>query len=122
MTTLVQGADPEKGRRSNDGLIPCRMMIGPRPHRKHPMASLATDLTLHTVSSPLRVDEGGTVRVGKSRVSLDVIVEQYENGMSPEDMVRAYDTLALADVHAAIAYYLRYRDEVTAYLNQRAEE
>ena len=37
-------------------------------------------------------------------------------------MVRAYDTLMLADVHAAIAYYLRHRDEVSAYLKQRNEE
>jgi uncharacterized protein (DUF433 family) len=71
---------------------------------------------------PLRADEGGVVRVGGSRVSLDLIVEQYENGMTPEDMVRAYDTLVLADVHAAIAYYLRHRDEVRAYLAQRATE
>ena len=71
---------------------------------------------------PLRVDEGGAVRVGNSRISLDLIVEQYENGMTPEDMVRAYDTLLLADVHAVIAYYLRHRDEVRAYLKRRAEE
>jgi uncharacterized protein (DUF433 family) len=71
---------------------------------------------------PLRVDHGGVVRVGNSRISLDLIVEQYENGMTPEDMVRAYDTLALADVHAVIAYYLRHRDEVRAYLKRRAEE
>jgi uncharacterized protein (DUF433 family) len=71
---------------------------------------------------PLRIDEGGGVRVGGSRVTLDLIVEQYENGMTPEDMVRAYDTLVLADVHAAIAYYLRHRDEVRAYLKQREEE
>ncbi len=51
-----------------------------------------------------------------------MIVEQYENGMTPEDMVRAYDTLVLADVHAVIAYYLRHRDEVRAYLKRRAEE
>jgi uncharacterized protein (DUF433 family) len=68
------------------------------------------------------VDEGGAVRVGNSRISLDLIVEQYENGMTPEDMVRAYDTLMLADVHAVIAYYLRHRDEVRAYLQRRAEE
>jgi uncharacterized protein (DUF433 family) len=71
---------------------------------------------------PLRVEEGGVVRVGKGRVSLDLVVEQYENGMAPEDMVRAYDTLALADVHAVIAYYLRHHDEVQAYLKQRAAE
>jgi uncharacterized protein (DUF433 family) len=71
---------------------------------------------------PLRVDEGGVIRVGKSRISLDLIVEQYENGMTPEDMVRAYDTLELADVHAVIAHYLRHRDEVRAYLKKRNEE
>jgi uncharacterized protein (DUF433 family) len=43
-----------------------------------------------------------------------LVVEQYENGMTPEDMVRAYGTLELADVYAAIAYYLRHRDEVRA--------
>src|SRR5436309_15895879 len=79
-------------------------------------------LPLHTEAPPLRVDEGGGMRVGKSRISLDLVVEQYENGMTPEDMVRAYDTLALADAYAVIAYYLRYRDEVRAYLKRRAEE
>jgi uncharacterized protein (DUF433 family) len=68
------------------------------------------------------VDEGGGVRVGNSRISLDLIVEQYENGMTPEEMVRAYDTLVLADVYAAIAYYLRHSDEVRAYLKRRKEE
>jgi uncharacterized protein (DUF433 family) len=83
---------------------------------------LTVSLPLEAVSPPLRVDEGGVVRVGNSRVSLDLVVEQYENGMAPEDMVRAYDTLSLADVHAAIAYYLRHRDEVRAYLKRRKEE
>jgi uncharacterized protein (DUF433 family) len=70
----------------------------------------------------LRADEGGAVRVGHSRIGLDLIVEQYENGMTPEDMVRAYDTLQLADVYAVIACYLRHRDEVGAYLMRREEE
>jgi hypothetical protein len=53
---------------------------------------------------------------------LDLVVEQYENGMTPEDMVRAYDTLALADVYAVIAFYRRHRDAVRAYLRRRQEE
>lgn len=79
-------------------------------------------LPLQPEPPPLRVDEGGVVRVGSSRVSLDLIVEQYENGMTPDAMVRAYDSLHLADVYATIAYYLRHRDEVSAYLKRRAEE
>jgi len=70
----------------------------------------------------LRVDVGGVVRVGNTRVSLDVIVEQYENGMTPEDLVRAYDTLKLADVHAVIAYYLRHTEGVRSYIAQRRVE
>ena len=83
---------------------------------------VAVFLPLQDDPLPLRVDEGGAVRVGNSRISLDLLVEQYENGMTPEDMVRAYDTLLLADVHAAIAYYLRHRNEVRDYLKRRAEE
>src|SRR5713101_5033143 len=87
-----------------------------------PMTTLANGLPLHADLLPLRVDEGGTVRVGTTRISLDLAVEQYENGMTPEDLVRAYDTLVLADVHAVIAYYLRHRDIVQAYLKRRQEE
>ena len=86
------------------------------------MTNPANGLPLHADCPPLRVDEGGAVRVGDSRISLDLVVEQYENGMTPEDMVRAYDTLVLADVYAVIAYYLRHRDEVRAYLKRREEE
>jgi len=82
------------------------------------------DPTLPLDANPhlLRLDQGGVVRVGKSRISLDLVVEQYDNGVTPEDMVRAYDTLVLADVYAVIAYYLRHRDEVRTYLKRRAEE
>ena len=86
------------------------------------MSSLANGLPLSADLPPLRLDQGGAVRIGNSRISLDLVVEQYENGMAPEDMVRAYDTLELADVHAVVAYYLRHRDEVRAYLKGRVAE
>src|SRR5258708_5327224 len=71
---------------------------------------------------PLRVEELGVVRLGTGRISLDLVVEQYENGMTPEDMVRVYDTLVLADVHAAIAFYLRHTAAVRTYLKRRRDE
>jgi uncharacterized protein (DUF433 family) len=72
--------------------------------------------------SPLRLDLGDTIRVGKCRVNLDLVVAQYENGMTPEDMVRAYEALDLADTYATIAFYLRHRDAVRAYLTKRDED
>jgi uncharacterized protein (DUF433 family) len=80
------------------------------------------ELPLHAGPPPLRVDEGGVVRIGTSRVSLDLLVEQHEHGMTPEQMVRAYDALNLAEVYAAIGYYLEHADEVKAYLQRRATE
>ncbi len=85
------------------------------------MNNVASGLTFDAEMPPLREAEGGSVRVGKTRISLDLIVEQYENGMTPEDIVRAYDTLKVADVYGAIAYYLRHREEVTAYMKRRDE-
>jgi uncharacterized protein (DUF433 family) len=74
------------------------------------------------VDSSLRWDEGGVVRVGNSRISLDLVIEQYDSGATPEEMCRAYDTLDLADTYAAIAYYLRHREDVANYLKRRAAE
>jgi len=68
---------------------------------------------------PLREDSRGGFRFGDSRVPLDVVVEEYENGADPESIVIAYPTLQLDDVYAVIAYYLRHRDDVKAYLRER---
>jgi uncharacterized protein (DUF433 family) len=97
-------------------------LVNPQTRETYVLLPLGEHERLKVEGPPLRVDEAGTVRVGQSRVTLDLVVEQYENGMTPEDMVRAYDTLSLADVHAAVAYYLRHRDEVGAYLKRRQEE
>jgi uncharacterized protein (DUF433 family) len=70
---------------------------------------------------PLRENEG-IVFIGDGRVTLDCVVEMFDHGASPEEIAEEYDSLALADVYAVIAYYLRNRDEVNAYLEHRAEE
>ena len=69
----------------------------------------------------LRID-GGIVRIGTSRVSLDVLVAQYDSGMSPEEFVRAYEGVSLADVHAALGYFLRHQDEVRNYVQSRGSQ
>jgi uncharacterized protein (DUF433 family) len=79
-------------------------------------------LTLHPEPPPLVADATGTIRVGGSRVTLDVVVRAYESGMEPEAIARAYDVLDVADVFGAVAYYLRHRTEVQAYLHRREEE
>jgi uncharacterized protein (DUF433 family) len=79
-------------------------------------------VTLHADPVPLRVDETDTIRVGQSRVTLDVLVQYYRMGMKPEEIARGLDTLTLADVHGALAYYLRHQAEIDQYLRRREEE
>jgi uncharacterized protein (DUF433 family) len=71
---------------------------------------------------PLRPDEHGAIRVGKSQVLLDVVIGEYHRGTDPESIVHAYPTLELADVDAVIAYYLHHRDEVDAYILKGRDE
>jgi uncharacterized protein (DUF433 family) len=82
-------------------------------------------LTIQTEAPPLRVDESGAIRVGKTRVLFVLVVQAFQNGETPEGIVEMYDTLELPDVYAAVAYYLRHRSEVEAYLkeyDQQADE
>jgi uncharacterized protein (DUF433 family) len=71
---------------------------------------------------PLRIEADGTVRVGKTRVTLDILVGAYNMGYSAEKIARSYSTLQLADIYAVLSYYLRHREEVDAFLQDRQQE
>jgi uncharacterized protein (DUF433 family) len=71
---------------------------------------------------PLRTEEGGVVRVGQTRVSLDTVIATFHQGCSPEEIVLKFPTLDLTDVYAVVTYYLWNREEVEAYLERRRLE
>jgi uncharacterized protein (DUF433 family) len=71
---------------------------------------------------PLHEDSSGTIRVGGSRVTLDTVVDAYERGSSPEDIVASFPTLTLGHVFGALSYYHQHRDEVRRYLERREWE
>jgi uncharacterized protein (DUF433 family) len=75
--------------------------------------------TLVAKPPPLRLDVDGNLLVGGTRVPLDTVVGEYEDGQSAEEIVRQYDSLRLSDVHAVISYYLENRTAVEAYLAER---
>ncbi len=79
-------------------------------------------LTLQAEPVPLRVEEDGGIRVGDSRIHLELVIEWFEMGQSPESIVAGHDTLRLADLYAVIAYYLKHKDEVRAYVERRDRE
>lgn len=79
-------------------------------------------LEFQAEAPPLRQDDSGAIRVGDSRVLLDMVVHAFEDGATPEDIVSSYPTLSLADVYAVIAYLLRHPADVHAYLAERERQ
>lgn len=75
-----------------------------------------------TLSIPLREDPAGVLRVGKSRVLLELVIRAYQQGASPHDLVQMYDTLELTDVFAVIAYYLAHPAGIDEYMQKCEEE
>jgi uncharacterized protein (DUF433 family) len=78
------------------------------------MTTLETSQTL-----PLRLTEDGTIRIADSRVSLDSVVHHYKLGASAEQIAQKFPALDLADVYAAITYYLNREEAVEEYLRQQ---
>lgn len=79
-------------------------------------------LTVEAEAPPIRRDADGVYRVGNTRLLLDLVVQAYQRGETPEAIVEAYDVLTAADVYAVIAYYLRHKAEVDAYLAERKRQ
>jgi uncharacterized protein (DUF433 family) len=76
-------------------------------------------LVLERETPPLREDETGAIRVGNSRVLLEIVIRAFIDGASAESIVHRYSTLSLSDVYNTIGYYLRHQDAVEAYMNHR---
>lgn len=77
-------------------------------------------LTIEADALPLKNDPHDVVRVSGTRVTLQSVIHAFQDGASPEEIIDRYPVLPLADVYATIAYYLRHRADVDAYLAEEA--
>ena len=74
-----------------------------------------------TVNVPLREEPPGVFRVGESRVLLELVLRAFQQGDSPEAIVRSYRSLQLSDVYAVISRYLANPAPFDEYLRQCEE-
>ncbi|TAE60994.1 MAG: DUF433 domain-containing protein [Nostocales cyanobacterium] len=71
---------------------------------------------------PLETTKDGVVVIRNSRVTLDTIVAVFNQGVTAEEIAYRYPSLMLADVYAAIAFYLHHQEDVDSYLKQRQQQ
>lgn len=65
-------------------------------------------------TDPLKANEDGVILIGKTRVTLDIVVAVFKQGATAEEILYRYPSLSLADVYAMIAFYLNHESEVEA--------
>jgi len=76
-------------------------------------------LTANTsISIPLTQKPDGSIRIGKTRVLLELVIRAFLRGTTPESIVDSYPSLNIQQVYAVIAYYLQHKEEVDEYLQQ----
>lgn len=77
------------------------------------------DLTTATTRMPFRTTADGTIRIGKTRVSLDTLIGVFKNGATPEEIVYQFPVLDLGDVYVVIGFYLQHQETVEQYLQRQ---
>jgi uncharacterized protein (DUF433 family) len=79
-------------------------------------------IVLQAEAPPLRRDTSGGLRIGKSRVLLELVIRAFEDGATPEAIAQRYPTATLADIYSVLAYYLRHQEEIKEYLVNREQK
>ena len=74
---------------------------------------------VEALAVPLWEDERGGLRVGGSRVLLELVLAAHQQGATPADIVRMYSSLDLADVLVVLAWALRHPGDAADYLRRR---
>ncbi|MFQ5668394.1 MAG: DUF433 domain-containing protein [Candidatus Binatia bacterium] len=59
-----------------------------------------------------------SIRIAGTRVGIETVLRDYQEGASPEEIVLRYPTISLEQVHATLTYYLANRREVDTYLRK----
>jgi uncharacterized protein (DUF433 family) len=79
-----------------------------------------TPVDLSAEPAPVAYDADGVLCVHGTRVRLDTVVGAFQLGATAEEIAQQYPAVDLAAAYAVIAFYLRRRPEVDAYLAAQA--
>jgi uncharacterized protein (DUF433 family) len=97
------------------GIFPIAVSLHPR-YRFHVMPTLDA-----TQAVPLTLGDDGTIRITGSRVTLDSVVHQFQQGATAEQIQEDFPSLTLRDIYGVIAYYLQHTPAVEDYLRTQAQ-
>jgi len=78
-------------------------------------------ISLQLEAPPLHEDASGALRVGNSRVLLELVMRAFQDGATPETICQRSPTAGLPDIYAVLAYDLRHPANMDNYLDEREQ-
>jgi uncharacterized protein (DUF433 family) len=75
-----------------------------------------------TQTPPLCEDKDGTIRLVGSRIPLDTLVYEFNQGATAEQIQDSFPSLSLRSIYGAIAFYLEHQAAVDEYIHRREQE
>lgn len=61
------------------------------------------------------------IRVKGTRVSIEILLDEFNQGVSPEKIQQDYPSVTREQVYAAITYYLHNQQEIDSYMRKSRE-
>jgi uncharacterized protein (DUF433 family) len=89
--------------------------------RRCDIFSLMSTIPL-TQTTPLFEDRDGTIRLTGSRIPLDTVVYEFNQGATAEQIQDSFPSLSLRSIYGAISFYLEHQAAVDDYLRRREQE
>ena len=71
---------------------------------------------------PISVEEDGSWKVTGTRVTVEVLIDLFKRGSTPEQILDDYPTIPLASIYEIIGYYLSNQQTVEEYIAYRDAE
>jgi uncharacterized protein (DUF433 family) len=91
-----------------------------RPHNERKcLKECIVNIMIQPEIPPMRQDGFGAIRIGQTRVLLELVIRAFQDGSTAEAIVQRYPTTTLADIYGVIAYYLRHQEDIQKYLDER---
>lgn len=78
--------------------------------------------TIRPETALLRTDPDGTIRVGGTRLIVDLVLRAYRRGESAEAIAEGFPPITVAEVESVLGYYHAHKEELDAYLAERQRQ
>lgn len=88
----------------------------------HQLLCMLEPLRVHSVENAYIEQSDGGYWIKGTRISLDSIVYEFNEGAAPESIMRSFPLLSLEQIYGAISFYLSRRREIDVYLAESEVE